>query len=134
MRTPLSAVFLVCDGRTLVAPAGDDVRIGGGGSVLWEACAVGRMGNDGRGGARLRCLLAPGAAPEAAPVGVCRPPLFTAAAAAMGFGGSEGCPGREPVADVAEAPSSCRNLASIRAILASVLLQGAMRPPSQTSV
>ena len=81
------------------------------------------MGSEGKGGARLLCF-PPGAALEAAVVGVCRELEVAAAAAATaatGFGGSDGCPGRDPTAAVLVAPSSCRNLASMRAIFASVL-------------
>ena len=82
--------------------------------------ADGRMGKDGNGVARLRSLRA-GAGPEVACVGVCRELEVATAAAATGFGGRDGCPDRLPTADGVEAPSSCLNFASIRAILASVL-------------
>ena len=82
--------------------------------------AGGRMGKDGNGVARLRSLRA-GAGPEVACVGVCRELEVATAAAATGFGGRDGCPDRLPTADGVEAPSSCLNFASIRAILASVL-------------
>ena len=129
MRTPLSAVFLTGGGRTWGEGVADDDDVsrkadGFGFSVLIAGCLDGMMGREGR-GARDRALelvpmLEPGAAPEGTFVGVCRElgAEAAAAAAATGFGGREGCAGRDPTADVLEAPSSCRNFASIRAILA----------------
>ena len=109
-------------------------------------CVGGTMGKEGNGGAARR-LFSPAPPPgarerEAAAiaevvVGACRATVSSAAVAAIGFGGSDGCEGKDetievaevegpvpdplPLASALEAPSSWRSFASMRAILVSVL-------------
>ena len=105
----------------------------------WEGGAIGKEGK-GRAGIFLSLVPTGRASRGAEPiaddvVGACRgPPLPKAAVAAMGFGGSDGCVGKDEDVEAdappmfpgrAEAPPSCRSFASIRAILASVLSEEA---------
>ena len=136
--TPLRTAFLF--GKPLPVVDGD--------ADNWEPfssrfteCIGGTMGREGNGGAaaRLFSLARPGAR-EATPiadevVGACRAAAFRAAVAAIGFGGSDGCVGKDeiveaaeapvpdltPLVDALETPSSWRSFASMRAILVFVL-------------